>query len=117
MQAIDLLNCEVVGVASRVDGSVKIGVVTAELRPSEKGLVMEFHGKACRVLIAPHEDSAPEIVNVSTERGIKSPGQRLHAVLYVLFQHIKPGGNFDDFYRAQIENYIEAAKAKLDLFQ
>lgn len=113
MNAIDLHNCEVGTVSSMKDGSVKFSVYTAELRPSEKGGVMEFHGKACRVAVFPHEGEAPETIVVDTERGSKTPGQRLHSVLYVLFQHEKPEGDFDTFYKRSMEKFIEHVKAKL----
>lgn len=113
MDAIDLHNCEIGTISSMKDGSVKFSVYTAELRPSERGLIMEYHGKACRVAVFPHEGEPPDTVQVDTERGSKSPSQRLHAILYVLFQHEKPLGDFDTFYKRQVEKYIDLIKTKL----
>lgn len=114
MKGIALENSEVGTVSSMKDGSVKFTVYTAELRPSERGVVMEYHGKACAVTIMPHEGTPEETVSVSTERESKTPGQRLRAVLYVAFQHQhKSGETFDQYYSRHIEDYINEVKSTL----
>ena len=114
MDSIDLHNCGIGTVSSREDGSVKLSIVTAELRPSEAGLLMQYHGKAARVLIAPHGDTAGAVVQVATERGQKTPSQRLHAVLFLLFKQSGGEGDFETFYRREMEKYIDHVKAKLN---
>lgn len=113
LAAIQLVNAEVGTVSSRVDGSVKFTVVTAELRPSEKGLCMEYHGKACKVTIEPHEGEAPETVRVDTELHSKTPGQRLRAVLFVAFTQQKPQMTFEDFYNRRLDTIINEIKLTL----
>ena len=45
---------------------------------------------------------------------IKSPSQRLRAVLFVYWKEVKGGqGDFESFYRAQVERIIEQYKDKL----
>lgn len=111
--SIDLLNCEVGTVSSMKDGSVKFTVYTAELRPSERGLIMEYHGKACRVAVFPHEGTPESEVSVETERGSKTPEQRLHAALFVLWKNDGEGVDFDTFYRRKMEKFLDHVKAKL----
>lgn len=113
LAAIQLVNAEIGTVSSRVDGSVKFTVITAELRPSEKGLCMEYHGKACKVTIEPHEGEPPEIVKVDTELHSKTPGQRLRAVLFVAFQQQKPQVTFEDFYNRKLDAIINEIKMTL----
>lgn len=113
MQGIQLDNCEVTGVASRKDGSVRVSFETAELRPSEKGAVMDFHGKACCVAILPHKDAEAEHLVVKTEKGQKSPSQRLHSVLFLLWKQQDTGIDFETFYKRRMEDIIDGVKAKL----
>lgn len=113
MTGIALENCTVGTVSSREDGSVAFRVITAELRPSERGVVMDYHGKACAVTILPHEGPPPEMVRVRTEQQHKTPGQRLRAVLYVLYEHQKPGGDFETWYGRHMEALINTVKTQL----
>lgn len=113
MTALDLHNCCIGTVSSKEDGSVSFRVTTAELRPSEKGSVMDFHGKACRVAIFPHEGEY-ETVEVTTERGQKTPSQRLHAIFFIMWKQAGREGDFDAFYRQQMEKLIEHYKTKLN---
>lgn len=113
MKAIDLRNCEIGTVSSQKDGSVAFRVHTAELRASEAGAVMQYHGKACRVLIAPHDVEPDETMEVDAEREHKTPSQRLRSVLFLWFKQEGKIGEFDAFYRHRMEQLIEHVKAKL----
>jgi hypothetical protein len=123
MKGIALDNCEVGTVSSMKDGSVKFTVYSAELRPSERGVVMEFHGKACAVVIKPHDTAPEEIVKVDTERTVKTPSSRLRAVLFVFWQQQNPTdewgrraahGTFEEFYAKRIEELINGVKEQLN---
>jgi hypothetical protein len=115
MKGIALENCTLGTVSSREDGSVAFRVITAELRPSERGVCMEFHGKACAVTILPHEGAPEEVVRVVTERSVKTPGQRLRAVLFVFWQQRgAAGGTFEEFYAKRMEELINSVKEQLD---
>lgn len=114
MRAIEIQHCQAGSVTSRQDGSVKISFVTPELRPSEAGALIAFHGKNCCVSIVP-EDTAPEsALKVSTERGGKTPSQRLHAVMYLVWRQSQPNAEtFEAFYARQMEELINTCKAQL----
>lgn len=114
MTAIELVNAEIGTVSSRADGSVAFRVITAELRPSEAGAVLAYHGKACSVLVRPHEGAPEELVRVSTEREQKTPGSRLRAVLFIHWKQLGEAGRFEEFYAAELEKYINHVKGKLD---
>ena len=106
MQAIEIKHCQT--------GSVKLSFVTPELRPSEAGACIALHGKNVTVSIVP-EDTAPEaLVKVDTDRGGKTPSQRLRNVLYILFTQTKPGCTFDEFYIRQYDVVIDTYKAQLN---
>lgn len=112
MKAIELVNAEIGTVSSRQDGSVAFRVITAELRPSEAGLVLQYHGKACAVTIKPHEGAPEETISVATEREVKSPTKRLYDVIFIHFDQLGRPGDFETFRRQQMEKIIEGYKTK-----
>lgn len=113
MKGIELLNAEIGTVSSRADGSVAFRVITGELRPSEAGAVLAFHGKACKVTVLPHEGAPEEVVVVDSEITRKTPGQRLRAVLFLYWKNEGENGRFEDFYAVKMEALIEHVKSKL----
>lgn len=113
MNAIELVNAEIGTVSSRQDGSVAFRVISAELRPSEAGLVLQYHGKACSVTIRPHEGVPEQTFKVNTERAIKTPGSRLRAVLFLLWKSKGEPDTFDGFYDKQMNVVIEEFKSHL----
>lgn len=112
-KAIDITHAEMGAVTSKADGSVTFRVLTPELLPSQAGALMGWHGKACRVIITPHDEAPEETVSIETERNAKTPSQRLRSVLYVLWQERNLSEPFNDFYSKKIEGLIEAVKSKL----
>jgi hypothetical protein len=112
MNAIELVNSCIGTVSSKEDGSVAFRVNTAELRPSERGLVMDYHGKACSVLIRPHDGPPSSTVKVDTERKVKSQSERIYNVLYVIWKQ-NPVGDFEDFRRRRTETIIDDLKKEL----
>lgn len=114
MQGIALDNCEVGTVSSTKDGAVRFTVTTAELRPSERGMVMEYHGKACAVVVKPHDSPPDAMIVVDTERtASKTPSQRLRNVLFCVYRETKQTCTFDEFYAKQYEVIINTYKAQL----
>ncbi len=114
MRAIEIKHCQAGSVTSRQDASVKISFVTPELRPSEAGALLLMHGKNCCVSIVPEDVAPTECIKVNTERGAKSPSQRLRGALFVLWQQQRVGGSFEDFYIRQMEPLIDAVKEQLE---
>lgn len=118
MKALDLRSCEIGTVSSRRDKSVRFSIETAELTAEQSGALMSYHGQAARVFVAPHEGEADELVEVTTDRDTKTPGQRLRACLFVLYkqQTVEPGKElltFERFYCDEMEKFINHVKAKL----
>ena len=108
------MHCQAGSVTSRQDGSVKLSFVTPELRPSEAGACIGLHGKNVTVSIVP-EDAAPEeMVRVDTERRVKSKGERLRGVHWLIWQRQGSNGNFETWYDACFEAIMSDLKAQLD---
>lgn len=115
MPSLDIQNCEMGTIASRADHSVAFRVITPELRPSEAGALMAWHGRACRVTIHPHEGEPDEVISVKTEMDRKTPSQRMRGVLFLIWKaEGQPGSRFDPWYEDRMEQLIEKLKAKLD---
>lgn len=114
LAAIEILHAEMGTVSSRADHSVAFRIITPELRPSEAGALMCYHGKACHVLIKPHEETPDEQVSIEAERDQKTPSQRLRACLFVAFKQSGEHGSFESFYADRMEKFIEHVKSKLE---
>lgn len=116
VKTLDILNCAIGTVSSREDGSVAFRVITPELRASEKGEVMAYHGRACRVVIAPHEGESDETVTVETEREVKTASQRMRGVLFLVWKKTTQPGDtdFNSYYERQMEMMIDKWKSKLE---
>lgn len=113
MKAIEIQHCQTGAVTSRADSGVKISFITPELRPSEAGVLIQMHGKNVCISIVPEDVAPDEVVKVATEREQKTPGQRLRAVIFCLYQQLKPPGPFQPFYDAEMEKFIDHIKANL----
>lgn len=110
--ALDILHCEIGTVSSRADHSATVRIITPELRPSEAGALLGWHGKAARVCIFPDDGDALETIKVTTERDQKTPSQRLHAIVHVHWKQQGGEGDFETFYRQQMERIINGYKEK-----
>lgn len=110
--ALDILHCEIGTVSSRKDGSLGFRVETPELTRDQKAVIFDFHGKAARVLIAPAESGLVEIEEVETEKNTKTPCQRLRGVLFVHFSQLGSKGDFETFYRQQMDKIIHGYQEK-----
>ncbi len=105
------------GIQSKVDGSYKLTFNTRELAGDDAAVLLGMANKEAWVLVAP--DDSLDAVDVPKARpdagtGQKTPGQRLRAVLFILWQQSGKPGDFEDFYRQKLERLIEQYKAKLD---
>lgn len=116
MPSIDIHNCLMGAITSRVDHSVAFRVITPELRASESGALMGLHGCSVRVVLFPHDKEIEE-VSIKTEREQKSNSARFRAVLFVAWKEgaydKREGESFDAFYDRQYDKMITFWKEKL----
>lgn len=75
---------------------------------------MQYHGRSCRVAIFPHEGAPEEVVKVDTERRVKSKGERLRAIYWLIHQKRGETTNFDQWYNARFELLADKLKEQLD---
>lgn len=101
-------------VATRADGSIGLRLSTPELKPEEKTAFFEIQGHQLKMLLQPEGMGEVELKEVKGEFDHKTPGQRLRAVLFVLWkQGTDEQGDFEEFYRRRMEQIIDHVKSKL----
>src|SRR2546421_4237488 len=104
-------------IRTMADRGNRVVIDTQELSPEDMATLFSlkqggmgwflFKGSAITAEEIPDYDPA-------TFDEIKSPSQRLRAVLFVYWKEVKGGqGDFESFYRAQVERVIEQYKEKL----
>lgn len=103
-------------IRSRKDRTFHLGFDTRELG-ADASQLMTIQGTECWLLIAP--DDSLDAVDVPKSKpdagaGAKTPGQRLRAVLFILWTQSGKPGDYEDFYRQKLERLIDQYKAKLD---
>lgn len=100
------------------DGGLRLVVDTQELDdPFQKAAVMELHNQLGWFVFAPADIQITE-ADIPKERidsdEQKTPGQRLRAVLYVMYEKKGKVGTFEEYYRKQMERIINQVKSKLE---
>ena len=96
------------------DGGLRIGFTTNELSDEDKLVATKFHQKFGWVLFQENDFQLKDIPKEQAERGEKTPGQRLRASLFRLWQQQNPNLEFEIYYRNKMEKLIEHIKSKLD---
>lgn len=113
MKAISL-GIVIDGIRAKKDRSLGITVSTPEMSVEEKTLMFELQGVNCHATIQPLDEEFPEIVEVRAETDRKTASSRLRGILWVLWDKRGRDGDFDVFYRQQIEKVIERIKSLVD---
>lgn len=101
----------------RKDGSASVSFDTRELTAEDIFTIMSLRHAEGWLVFAPNEEEI-QIPETPAEVEGKSPGERLNAVLYVLYkQQTEKGkyvGLFESFRKEKMEQLIEVIKKKLD---
>ncbi len=118
MRAIDIRHSEMGSVTSRVDGGVAFRVITPELTLDQRATLLGLHGKNVRCMLEPIDVPVAGMDEVTTEMDVKTPAQRLRAVIFVHYKSamkdpvVRPSDDFESFYRKQMERIITGYKDK-----
>jgi hypothetical protein len=98
---------------AKVDGSLGISGSTPELSIEEKVAFMELQSQQLMAFFEPEDDNK-EVVEVKGKLEGKTPGQRLRSVIFVYWKQKGEIGDFEQFYKKQIEKLIDKVKENLD---
>jgi hypothetical protein len=117
LKAIDIAHAEMSSMTSRKDGAVRFSVITPELTLDQRATMFGLHGINVRVMIEALDTPTEGIDKVETELDVKTPGQRLRAVIFVHWKASHPSNtetwsSFEEFYRKQMDKIIEGYKNK-----
>ncbi|MDE2103837.1 MAG: hypothetical protein KGL39_41755, partial [Patescibacteria group bacterium] len=92
---------------------------TPELSSEEKVALMDVQGLNLRLLIEPTDYESEGKITVKNEVDVKTPSERLRAVLYCLFKFEQEAGKlpkeklFEAFYAEKMDGIIEKIKRLL----
>lgn len=100
--------------SSRSDGSAGISFTTQELSNEDFGLLKENLNKFGWLIFKEGDIQAEDIPVENPEDKDKTPSKRLRSTLFVLWKHTGSSGDFEVYYRNQVEKIIEHIKSKLD---
>jgi hypothetical protein len=119
LKAIDIHDAYIGTVSSRVDGSVRLSVVTPELTNDQRSTVLGMHGKNVRVLVEPVDVPTEGMDVVESEAEPKTKSQRLRAVLFVYYKQLdntyRAQKTFQQFYDERMEAFIDEVKESLEI--
>ena len=112
-----ILECQLDGIASKVDGTVSIKISTQEVDSMSAAALFALRGKHCKVLISDSNITTMEAELVDNQQLVsgkkhKTESQRLRGVFYLLAQQKEV--EFEQYYKEQMNILIDHFKAKLD---
>lgn len=106
--------CIVQGMSPKADRSWKLVFETRELTGDEVKLLADnFQGEGWLVF-SPNRDVAPEDIPTDiADAGVKTMSQRLRGKMYRYWVALGGKGDFESYYRTQIQSLIEFYDSKI----
>jgi len=113
-----LIAGQIESLATRKDKTIRLTIGTQELSPAEAAEVFQLNQQFCYIGLKPEPFTSNEsdtIESLKTDYdSIKSPSQRLRAILYRNFEFNSEGyKDFNLYYIAKIDKICEHYKSKL----
>lgn len=107
---------QVVGFQPKVDRSWTMKFETRELNGEEVALLADsYQGEGWLVFSPNTEGIKPEeIPTEAAEAGVKSPGQRLRAKVFVYWKQHVNKGDFESYWRTYVQKQIERIDEEID---
>jgi len=101
-------------IRAKVDGSIGFSATTPELTTEEKVAFMELQNQELDCVFAPTVNlNAPKMVVTAEMKG-KTPSSRLYNTLFVLWKQNGEVGDFEVFYKQNMERFIDLVKDQLE---
>lgn len=103
------------GINRKVDRSLSLRFVTSrEVSAEDFVLIDSYFQREGWLVFAENQIQEEDIPTQLAEVEAKTPAQRLRSVMFVYWKQLGEEGDFEDFYRKNIEKIIEQIKSKLD---
>lgn len=108
------------GIKTRVDRTIALTFGSQEIDSSIAGSLFQMRGQYCKVLLSDTNVTKPEELiidetQIQDRRKIKTPSQKLRAVLFRV--HEQTGAakeDFDEWYKTEMERIVGHYKTKLN---
>jgi len=106
---------QITGVSTKADRSLSVRLCTSrEMPPDETTLLISYVQREGWFLFRENEFKDEDVPAGDAVDDFKTPGQRLRGVLYKIFRQTgKPAGEFDAWYRNEMEKIITHYKNKI----
>jgi hypothetical protein len=106
------------GISTRQDGTIKIVLGTQELDSALAGNLFQLRNKYVKCLLSDSNITDLEASLIDSEpikngKKVKSPSQRLRAVLFKVHEDQRIPTPFDDWYNNEMERLIDHYKNSL----
>ena len=104
-------------VVTMADRTIRLNVDCQEMSPQEEAKIFELRGKLGWFLFAEQIMDSENVANlpkIQLEKNEKSPSERLRAVIFVYWTQQGSKGDFDSFYKGQVEKIITRFKEELN---
>lgn len=99
------------------DKTIRLNIDCQEMPPEEEAKIFELRGKLGWFLFADQlmkVEDVKDLPEIKVEKGQKTPSERLRSVIFVFWEQNGAKGDFDSFYRGQIEKIINRIKEELN---
>lgn len=93
----------------KLDG-LRLSLITPELSEEEMAEILKLVNINIRFLLNPLDIKNAPVYKIDKELETKTPGQRLRGTLYVYWEQSGSKGDFNDFYRKNMEKFINLVK-------
>ena len=96
------------------DNSMGFSGSTPELQPEEQVEFMRLNGINLDTLFSPLDEPKAEEIKVKSELHTKTQGQRVRAVIFILWKQSGEKEPFETFYQNKTEKIINFLKEQLE---
>ena len=106
-------------ISTRSDGTVKLVLGSQEMDSTQAGRLFELRNQFIKILLTndninPLEENLLIETPLTDGKKVKSPSQRLRAVLYRVCEQMGNKEHFEQYYSSEMENIISNYKSRLD---
>lgn len=106
-------------ISTRNDGTIKFTIGTQELDSSQAGNLFQLRNKYIKALLSDSNITDLEVKlvdaeQVSDNKKVKSPSQRLRAVMFRVHEQNRINQDFETWYKSEIERMIDGYKEVLN---
>ena len=110
------LQCHVIinRVSTRKDQSLSVSLETPEMTAEDSVVLMQLANRELNMVLTPIGEAVSAVKEVRGQFEAKTPSARLRGILFVLWKQADGTGDYENFYRREMERIIDGVKARLE---